>query len=108
MKLLLWYCDSFEFKTNTNTLEEFKIDEQTKQYNNLIVAFIQAEEQDESDLNGIEKKIVKQIKWASGKNNTKRVLLHSFAHLSGSKAEPEFTKKCRFRWNGYLFLHFRY
>jgi len=36
-------------------------------------------------------KLVKNLKWAAGKNNTKRVMLHSFAHLSHSKASPEFT-----------------
>ena len=39
----------------------------------------------------MEKKLVKNLKWAAGKNNTKRVMLHSFAHLSESKASPEFT-----------------
>ena len=32
------------------------------------------------------------MKWAARKNNTNNILLHSFAHLSDSKAEPEQTK----------------
>lgn len=39
----------------------------------------------------MEKKLVKNLKWAAGKNNTKKIVLHSFAHLSDSKANPEFT-----------------
>ncbi len=93
MKLLLWYCNSFKFKTTVNTLKEYETKEETKEYENLIVAFIHVEKEDEENLNGIEKKMVKQIKWAAGKNNIKKVLLHSFAHLSDSKADPEFTKQ---------------
>ena len=37
--------------------------------------------------------MVKNLKWAAKKNNTKKVLLHSFAHLSESKANPKFTKE---------------
>ena len=57
------------------------------------MAFIQAEEKDEEDITGAEKKLVKNLKWAAKKNKTKNVLLHSFAHLSESKANPEFTKE---------------
>ena len=38
-------------------------------------------------------KLVKNIKWLSGKLETKTVVLHSFAHLSESKAPPEFVQK---------------
>jgi len=36
---------------------------------------------------------VKNVKWGARKNGTKKILLHSFAHLSESKASPEFTKE---------------
>ena len=36
--------------------------------------------------------MTKNLKWIAGKNNTKHIVLHSFAHLSENKAEPEFTK----------------
>ena len=34
-------------------------------------------------------KLIKNLKWLAGKNNTNKVVLHSFSHLSDSKAEPE-------------------
>ena len=37
--------------------------------------------------------MVKNLKWAAKKNNTRYVILHSFAHLSESKADPHFTKE---------------
>lgn len=63
-------------------------------FENVQVAFIQAEETDETSgrIKSIEKKLLNYIKWASRKNETKNVILHSFAHLSYSKASPQFTK----------------
>jgi predicted deacetylase len=85
------YAENFEYKPTIKTIEEAETITDGKSYENCIVAFIHAEEQDEEDLNKIEKKMVKNIKWACTKNNTKKVILHSFAHLSESKASPEFT-----------------
>jgi len=33
------------------------------------------------------------LKWAAKKNNTKKIILHSFAHLAETKADPHFTKE---------------
>jgi hypothetical protein len=33
------------------------------------------------------------VKWLCGKFSTRDVVLHSFNHLSGSKAEPDFSKE---------------
>jgi hypothetical protein len=33
------------------------------------------------------------LKWAAKKNNTKSVLLHSFAHLAETKAAANYTKE---------------
>lgn len=37
-------------------------------------------------------KRIKNLKWIGGKKSEKKIILHSFAHLSESKAPPEFTK----------------
>lgn len=93
MKLLMIYSTKFQYQTAVNSLEEFKIESESKEFKDCIVAFIHAEEQDEADIKGVEKKLVKNIKWAAKKNETKNVLLHSFAHLAESKANPEYTKE---------------
>jgi hypothetical protein len=36
--------------------------------------------------------LLKNLKWAAKKNETQQIILHSFAHLSESKATPEFSK----------------
>lgn len=93
MRLLMIYCERFYYKTAIKNLESE--DEYTKEekIKDTIVAFIQAEEKDEENIKKIETKLIKNIKWAAGKNNTKRVVLHSFAHLGESKANPEITKE---------------
>ena len=91
MKLLMIYCSRFAYKPTIKVLEDAEEAVQDAEYDNILTAFIQAEAGDEENLTGVEKKLVKNLKWAAGKNNTRRVMLHSFAHLSESKASPEFT-----------------
>lgn len=87
------YCSEFGYTPRVKTLEGAEELSDTKSFNHALVAFIQSEEKDETDLSGTEKKLVKNLKWAAKKNDTKNVVLHSFAHLSESKANPEFTKE---------------
>jgi len=93
MKLLMIYCTEFGYTPRIKTLDEVEILTDSKIFKEVLVAFIQAEEGDEDDLVGTETKLVKNLKWAAKKNETKNILLHSFAHLSESKAGPEFTKE---------------
>ncbi len=85
------YCRSFSYTPTVKTLETVEDREDEVNFHNVLVAFIQAENKDEQDISGVEKKLVKNLKWAAKKNETKKVVLHSFAHLSDSKASPEFT-----------------
>ena len=93
MKLLMIYCSEFAYTPTVKTLDEQVDLIESKTFNEVLVAFIQAEAKDEADISGTEKKLVKNLKWAAKKNNSKNVVLHSFAHLSESKASPEFTKE---------------
>lgn len=62
-------------------------------YSEAIAAFIHIEEDDEKErVISREKKLTNHLKWVARKNNTKNIVLHSFAHLSNSKASLEFTK----------------
>ena len=49
-------------------------------------------EEDIENDKSVEKKLIKNLKWICGKNQSKEIVLHSFAHLSESKADPDFTK----------------
>jgi len=92
MKLLMIYCSKFRYQPTIKTLEMFEEVNEGAVFENALVAFIHAEESDEADLKSVENKMLKNIKWAAGKNSTRFVVLHSFAHLAESKANPEITK----------------
>ena len=72
-----------------------------------VVAFIHCEEEDAAKHSSVFTRTLKQIKWLAGKRELRRVVLHSFTHLSTSKAPPEFAQGFleklagRLRQNGY-------
>ena len=94
MKVLVMYVDEFAYnpaQKNLDTAEEIN---EGANFKDSIVAFIQVEESDEEkDVKSREKKLVNHLKWTARKNECKSVVLHSFAHLSESKASVKFTKE---------------
>jgi len=93
MKVLFIYCKAFAYTPTSKTLEIAEVNEEPASFENVQTAFIQVEEGDVEKESQVAKKLLKNLKWVCGKNNTKKVVLHSFAHLSESKADPEFSKK---------------
>ena len=93
MKLLMIYCDTFSFTPTIKTLESFDDVSENIKFENTLVAFIHAELSDETEIKSVETKMVKNLKWAAKKNDTKNVVLHSFAHLAETKANANFTKE---------------
>lgn len=92
MKVLFIYCKNFGYTPTVKTVESIPDYENVAEYyENVQTAFIQVEEKDVEKSNEVEKKLVKNLKWICGKNQVKKVVLHSFAHLSENKAEPGFT-----------------
>lgn len=93
MKVLVMYVNEFSYVPAKKNLEEAETITKGDTIKDAILAFIQVEESDEEkDVKSREKKLVNHIKWTARKNDVKRVILHSFAHLSESKASIEFTK----------------
>jgi len=82
----------FSYKPTIKTIGSMPDFYKSKEYENIQAAFIQAEKEDVENESKVKKKLLKNLKWIAGKNNTKHIILHSFAHLSESKADPEFTK----------------
>lgn len=92
MKLLIFYVDKFGYESNQKGLADAEDLDISETINDAIVGFIHVEEKDQENQNYYETKLVKNLKWAARKNETNRIVLHSFNHLSNSSAEPEFTK----------------
>ena len=93
MKLLMIYMNRFSYKPTLKILEDAEEIKEGQEYKNVQVAFIHAEKEDEENIKAVEKKLLKNLKWIAKKNNTNQIVLHSFAHLSESKAEPNITKE---------------
>ncbi len=93
MKVLAIYCSKFGYMPAKKSLETATEITEGATFNNCITAFVQIEESDEEkDVKSREKKLVNHLKWVARKNETKTIILHSFAHLSESKSSAEFTK----------------
>ena len=93
MKLLLMYMYKFSYKPGLKVLENAEEIKEGQEFKDVQVAFVHVEKEDEENIKGVEKKLVKNLKWIANKNNTNRIILHSFAHLSESKAEANITKE---------------
>jgi predicted deacetylase len=83
----------FSYSPASKTIPDVEDVNEGAEFDNCISAFIQVEESDEEkDILSREKKLVNHLKWTARKNNTNTIILHSFAHLSESRASVEFTK----------------
>lgn len=93
MKVLCFYTTEFSYTIGEKN-HEAALDVPTPaSFTECIVAYIQIEEADElQDVKSREKKLSNHLKWVARKNGTARIVLHSFAHLSSSKASIQFTR----------------
>ena len=92
MKLLLFYTYTWWFKTASKGLEHVSDVQREESVQNAVVVFFHAEQEDEEKGKSVLDKFVKNTKWLAGKFKTKNVVLHSFNHLSSSKASPDFSE----------------
>ena len=94
MKVLSFYTNNFSYTLGEPNIESPIVVDKESNFSEAIVAFIHVEESDEAEtLRSREKKLTNHLKWVARKNNTQNIVLHSFAHLSNSKASLDFTKQ---------------
>ncbi len=93
MKLLLLYAERFAYRTGQKTLESVPDNEERAEFKNAVVAFTHVEEEDVARESKVVTKLIKNIKWLAGKFDTRTIVLHSFSHLSASKADPKFAAR---------------
>jgi len=84
MKLLMLHAKQFWYKPHTGSTDATKSDSIT----DVIVTFIHVEEND-MNKDEIIDKAAGNLRWLAKKNETNKIVLHSFAHLSNSKSDPE-------------------
>ncbi|PJA27505.1 MAG: hypothetical protein CO189_06825 [candidate division Zixibacteria bacterium CG_4_9_14_3_um_filter_46_8] len=93
MKLLMIYMHNFAFKPNIKTIDTAKDAIDGGEATDALVGLIHVEAEDAEKSIYAETKLVKNLKWAARRNNTNRIVLHSFAHLSDSNSSPGFASK---------------
>jgi hypothetical protein len=92
VKIILFYSPSFWFKTYEKVLEQTPDRDTEAECRQAVVVFYQVEEGDPEHRSKLLTKLIKNIKWLAGKFRSRTVVLHSFNHLSTSKAAAEFAE----------------
>jgi Archaea-specific editing domain of threonyl-tRNA synthetase len=92
LKLLMFQAKRFRFRTFEKTLEKVPELDLEEEIHEAAVIFLQAEVRDQENLDSIFSKTLKNIKWLANKRGLKKVVLHSFTHLGGETADPEFAQ----------------
>lgn len=89
----MFYAPSFWFRTYERVLETVPDRQIEETIDNALVVFYHVEAEDVDRKGNVLTKFIKNIKWLSGKFKTKNAVLHSFNHLSVSKAPADFSRE---------------
>lgn len=93
MKLLTFQARSFGWASHSKTLEQVQTLSVEDSMENCVVVFLHAEKKDEEGRSRAFKHTLKHIKWVASKGALRNVVLHSFTHLGGDTATPEFASE---------------
>lgn len=88
MKNLIFYCDKFSYTLDHATLvaEKTGHEGESEIFENALVIFSSAEKGDTAEIATAGAKDIRKI---ARKNNTQKIVINPFAHLSGNLAGPE-------------------
>ncbi len=92
MKLLMFDANDFWYKTFSKTVESADTYDVEESMTDSLIIFINVEKEDEAQKDKVVKKAVNNISWLAKKTDRKKVVLHSFGHLSDSKSSIEFAE----------------
>ncbi len=85
--------NDFWYKTFSKTVESAETCDKEESVADSLVIFINVEQEDENQKDKIVKKAVDNICWLAKKTGRKKVVLHSFGHLSESKSSIGFAEE---------------
>jgi len=89
MKILMFYALEFWWRPYQKVLENAPSNPEEKKVEKTVVLFFHVEAEDPPREKKVVEKLVKNLKWLARKFGTKKIVFHSFNHLSLSKASPE-------------------
>lgn len=90
MKLLMFLSPRFSWRAHQRALEDAAAPLIEEVVEDCAVIFVHAEAGDVEDRRKLLTRFVKNVKWAAKKRAAENIVLHSFSHLSESKAAPAF------------------
>lgn len=93
MRLLTFQAKEFGFRSFSKTLESVPDQHVDQTVKDTVVAFMHIEDKDQVDRSRVFKHTLKHLKWLANKRDLNQVVLHSFTHLGGQNAEPEFAQQ---------------
>ncbi len=89
MRILTFLARSFAWQPYSQTLPEAP-PAHSGSATNAVVAFLHVEARDEADRARAFRHVLKHLKWLANKKQFRNIVLHSFTHLGGKNADPEF------------------
>jgi hypothetical protein len=94
MKLLCFQAKHFRWKTHSKTLTEVADQDVDEQVVDAVVIFVHAEKSDEEADREVAvlRQTLKHIKWLANKRAIKNIVIHSFTHLGGETASPDYAE----------------
>jgi len=87
------FTDRFAYRPAHKTLENEPDCSDPAEILDTVVGLIHAEAADEENTSAVEKKLVKNLKWGARKNESRRIVLHTFSPLAKTKASAECTRE---------------
>ena len=88
VKLLLFYAHDYWLRPFEKSVPEAPDHSDEMTARDAVVALVHVEAADPAEHAKLVTKAIKQIKWLAGKFTTRRIVLHSFAHLAATRATP--------------------
>lgn len=88
MKILLLFAHDYWLRPFEKSVPEAPDRDTEMAVTAAVVALVHVEAVDPDQHAKLVTKAIKQVKWLAGKFATRNVVLHSFAHLAATRAEP--------------------
>lgn len=92
MKLITYQARRFAWQSFSQTLEDADPGPVDESVDDAVVVWLHVEALDVEQEKRAFKHTLKHIKWIANKREMRTVVLHSFAHLGGENAPPEFAR----------------
>jgi hypothetical protein len=89
MRILTFLARNFTWEPHSQTLSDAP-PAQSGSVIDAVVAFMQIEARDDVDRSRVFRRTLKHLKWLANKRQFKTIVLHSFTHLGGENADPDF------------------